>query len=475
MAQGLSLEQKILQRLSPLQMQMIQMLHLPQKELEDYVRKALEENPVLEELPPRQDGGGEDAENSEPHAKDVSIDAYKDDSIPFYKLFVNNYGRDERPQRDTLSVKEGITESLMEQLGFRDLTDRERQIAAFIIGSIDADGYLRRSIMSVADDMALRAGMQVEDEEVERMLNVVQEFEPAGVGARDLRECLLLQLKGKEESSQVRVAHLILDKYFTLFSNHHYDKIMAKAGLTQEQLKAAIQYIGRLNPHPGGMVDDSYADKAQQIIPDFHLSFKEDGSFDLSLPRFKVPEPRLAKEYSKMLNTPAQSKSEKEANAFVKSHFDAANLLVEAVKQRQNTLLKTMGAILDYQHDFFVDGEEKHLRPMVLKDIAEVTGFDISTISRVANSKYIETPFGVFSLKSFFSEGMENKDGEEISTKEIKKVLRDCVDKEDKSAPLTDDQLVEALSEKGYKIARRTIAKYRDQLSIPSARLRREI
>lgn len=477
MAQGLSLEQKLQQRLSPLQVQTIKILQLPQQELEAMVRKELEENPVLEDSPPaRNDEESASSTDTSPEEapKDVSLEEYKEDSTPYYKLYVNNRGRDEDPKRETLSVKEGITESLMEQLGYSELDDRRYRIAAFIVGSLDEDGYLRRTVTNVVDDLVLRAGIETDEEEVESLLRVIQEFEPAGVGARDLRECLLLQLKRRPQTEDVQRAMLILDKYFHEFSNRHYDKILSRLGITREQLKEAHAVILKLNPHPGGIIDDSYSDKAQQIIPDFYLTYK-DGKFDLDLPRFKIPEPRVSRKYAEMLRAGATTRAEKEALDFVKQKIDSANLLVEALKQRQNTLLKTMQAIIDYQHDYFIDGDARHLRPMVLKDIADVTGFDISTISRVANSKYIETPFGVFSLKSFFSEGMENKEGEEISTKEIKQALRQCVDEEDKHNPLTDDELVEKLSTMGYKVARRTVAKYREQLSIPTARLRKEI
>lgn len=477
MAQGLSLEQKLQQRLSPLQVQTIKILQLPQQELEAMVRKELEENPVIEDTPAVRSeegaGAGETA-GSEDAPKDVSLEEYKDDSTPYYKLYVNNRGRDEDPRRETLSVKEGITDSLMEQLGFRELDEHQHRIAAFIIGSLDEDGYLRRTITNVVDDLSLRAGIQTDEEEVESLLRLIQDFEPAGVGARDLRECLLLQLRRRPRTDVVRAADLVLDKYFYEFTNHHYDKILARTGMSRDALKEVHSTILKLNPHPGGIIDDSYSDKAQQIIPDFYLTYK-DGQFELDLPRFKIPEPRVRRDYAEMLRAGAATRADKEAVEFVKQKIESANLLIEALKQRQNTLLKTMQAIIDYQHDYFIDGDARHLRPMVLKDIADVTGFDISTISRVANSKYIETPFGVFSLKSFFSEGMENKDGEEISTKEIKEALRQCVEGEDKRDPLTDDQLVEKLSAMGYKVARRTIAKYRDQLAIPTARLRKEL
>ena len=308
------------------------------------------------------------------------------------------------------------------------------------------------------------------------MLSLIQEFEPAGVGARNLQECLLLQLKAQKRTPEVQLAETILKDYFQDFSNKHFPKIINRLGLTEDQLKEAIARIVKLNPYPGGQIDDTYNDQAQQIVPDFVLDI-DDGEMRLSMPRFSIPEIRVNKKYAELL-VEAQGSSDrqqKEAATFVKQKLDSAKWFVEALKQRQNTLRSTMEAILEYQHDYFLDGDESHLRPMVLKDIAEKTGFDISTISRVVNSKYIETHFGIFPLKYFFSEGLENQEGEEVSTRELKKALKDCVDSEDKRKPLTDDQLVAEMGKKGYKVARRTIAKYRDQLDIPKARLRKEL
>ena len=307
------------------------------------------------------------------------------------------------------------------------------------------------------------------------MLKVIQEFEPAGVGARDLRECLLLQLRAQKQTKTVQTAESILTDYFAEFSNRHFQKIITKLGLSEEEMKAVMAKIVKLNPAPGGQIDDSYNDQAQQIVPDFVLDIV-DGELKLSMPRFNIPEIRVNRKYAELL-VEAQGSSDrqkKEAATFVKQKLDSAKWFVEALKQRYNTLESTMKAIIEYQHDYFMDGDESHLKPMVLKDIAERTGFDISTISRVVNSKYIETHFGIYPLKYFFSEGLENQDGEEVSTRELKKALRECVDAEDKRKPLTDDQLVAEMNKRGYKVARRTIAKYRDQLDIPKARLRKE-
>ncbi|MBR1871632.1 MAG: RNA polymerase factor sigma-54 [Bacteroidales bacterium] len=468
--QELGLKQQ--QKLSPLQIQTIKLIELPVQELEQRIRKELEENPVLDDNPPEK---SEDGEDDAP--RDVSLsEINEDDPIPSYRLKVNNYGKDERPQYNTFSVKQSFTQSLMEQLGFRNLTEHQRSVAAFIIGSLDEDGYLRRDLESLVDDLAFRANIETDSEEVASMLKVIQEFEPAGVGARDLRECLLLQLRGMRRTPDVDNAERIVSEYFNEFSNRHFQKIMNKLSLDEEQMKAAMGRIVRLNPSPGGQVDDSYNDQAQQIVPDFVLNY-EDGELNLTMPRFSIPELRVNKKYADLLLEAAGSseRQKKEAATFVKQKMDSAKWFVEALKQRHNTLLSTMQAIVDYQREYFTDGDESNLKPMVLKDIAEKTGFDISTISRVVNSKYIETHFGIFPLKYFFSEGLENQEGEEVSTRELKKVLQECVDNEDKRKPLTDDQLVTEMSNRGYKVARRTIAKYRDQLGIAKARLRKEL
>lgn len=467
--QGLELKQT--QKLSPLQIQTIKLIELPIQELEQKVKSELEDNPVLDDSPASE----KSEDNDEP--KDISIDEIdENDPIPAYKLHVNNYGKDERPQYNTFSVKESFTQSLMEQLGYRNLSKHAHDVAAFIIGSLDSDGYLRRDIDSIVDDLAFRANIESSPEEVLNMLKVIQEFEPAGVGARDLRECLLLQLRAQKQTKTVQTAESILTDYFAEFSNRHFQKIITKLGLSEEEMKAVMAKIVKLNPAPGGQIDDSYNDQAQQIVPDFVLDIV-DGELKLSMPRFNIPEIRVNRKYAELL-VEAQGSSDrqkKEAATFVKQKLDSAKWFVEALKQRYNTLESTMKAIIEYQHDYFMDGDESHLKPMVLKDIAERTGFDISTISRVVNSKYIETHFGIYPLKYFFSEGLENQDGEEVSTRELKKALRECVDAEDKRKPLTDDQLVAEMNKRGYKVARRTIAKYRDQLDIPKARLRKEL
>ncbi|MCR5245622.1 MAG: RNA polymerase factor sigma-54 [Bacteroidales bacterium] len=467
--QGLELKQQ--QRLSPLQIQTIKLIELPVQELEQKIRAELEENPVLDDTPDPE----REREDDEP--KDISIDEIKDDDyVPAYKTRVNNWGKDARPEYNTFSVKESFTQSLMEQLGYRNLDEHRQKIGTFLIGSLDNDGYLRRDIDSIVDDLAFRAGIEATAEEVEEVLGIIQEFDPAGVGARDLRECLLIQLRGREQTPAVQNAIRILDTQFQEFSNRHFQKIMSRLGMNEKQLKAATKCITRLNPAPGGQVDDSYNDQMQQIVPDFVLE-ENDGVLSFVMPRFNIPDIRVNQKYADMLQQAKGSsdRAQKEAATFVRQKLDSAKWFVEALKQRHNTLQRTMQAILDYQHDYFLSGDESDLRPMVLKDIAERTGFDISTISRVVNSKYIETHFGIFPLKYFFSEGMENQDGEEVSTRELKKALQECVDAENKKKPLTDEQLVEEMSKRGYKVARRTIAKYRGQLGIPLARWRKQL
>ncbi|MBO4635257.1 MAG: RNA polymerase factor sigma-54 [Bacteroidales bacterium] len=475
------LQQKLQQKLSPLQIQTIKLIEMPVQALEQHVREVLNDNPVIDDTPQK---GEEDRDVSisqveEQEQSGGSLEENygpQDDDIPSYNLHVNNWGKDERPEYNTFSVKQSFSQSLLEQLGYRNLTEHQRTVAAFIIGSLDDDGYLRRDIESLVDDLAFRAGVESSAQEVEAMLRIIQEFEPSGVGARDLRECLLIQLEDKKRTPAIDNAIRVLRDQFDAFKNRHFQKIMTRLHLSEDEMKGVLDEIRRLNPSPGGQIDDSYNDQAQQVVPDFRLDY-ENGQLILSMPRFSIPELRINRKYSEIMETGkySDSKADKEAATFVKQKIDSAKWFIEALRQRQNTLESTMRAILDYQHDYFVDGDESSLKPMVLKDIAERTGFDISTISRVVNSKWIETHFGIFPLKYFFSEGLENSEGEEVSTREIKKVLRDLVDGEDKHNPLTDDELVDGLAAKGYKVARRTIAKYRAQLDIPKARLRREL
>lgn len=464
------LQQKQQQGLSPLQIQTIKLLELPTIELEQRIRKEIEENPVLDEVISSE-------ENEDGTPKNVSLSDYSaDDPTPSYRYYVNNQGKDLKPQHNTFSVKESFHQNLLMQLGYSDLTGKDMQVARFIVGSLDDDGYLRRDLESLTDDIAFRLNIETTPERVEEILYKIQEFEPIGVGARSLQECLLLQLRAAKPNKARENALVILQDFFDEFTRKHYDKIISKMSISRDELKSAIDEIVRLNPRPGGQIDDSYVEQAQQVVPDFVLENK-DGELILSMPKFSVPELRVNKRYAEILmnSANASGRSGKEAASFVKQKLDSAKWFVEAIKQRQNTLQNTMNAILNFQREFFQDGDEAKLKPMVLKNIAEKTGLDISTISRVVNCKYIQTNFGIYPLKYFFSEGLVNNSGEEVSTREIKKVLMESIEAEDKSKPLTDEELVTVLSQKGYKVARRTVAKYREQLNLPIARLRKEV
>lgn len=464
-----ALEQKQIQKLSPQQIMTAKLIELPIQSLEQRVRQEMEENPVLEE-----DDSKEKGENS----REVSLSDYKeDDPIPSYRLRSDNYSKyDDRPKRETFSVQESFPQNLKEQLDFRDLTPHQRDIANYIIYSLDDDGYLRRDIDKLVDEMAFRAGIETTDEEVESLLKVIQTFEPAGVGARDLRECLLIQLNTLKDSPVVEDARKIIRDHFSEFTKKDFNRIMAQTGMTPERLKTAMSRILKLNPTPGGQVSDAYSDHTQQVVPDFVLDVV-DGEFVLTMPRFSVPEVKVNHKYADILMEASNSseRSKKEAATFVKKKLESAKWFVDALRQRHTTLMTTMQAILDYQRDYFRDGDETKIKPMILKDIADKTGYDISTVSRVANSKYIETHFGIFPLKYFFSESIKNQAGEDVSTRELKKILQEIIDGENKQKPLTDDEIVDMMNDKGYNVARRTIAKYRDQLGIPKSRMRREI
>ena len=463
------LQQKLQTKLSPLQIQTITLLELPTLELEQRIKKEIEENPVLDEAEPQQ---GEEDEQ-----RNVSLSDYStDDPTPSYKLYVNNQGKDLKPQYNTFSVKESFHQNLEMQLGYRNLDKRTREIALFIIGSLDNDGYLRRDLDALCDDISFRLNIETSVDELEKILAMIQEFEPAGIGARNLQECLILQLKARKVTKAQENALTILNDYFEEFTKKHYNKIISKMGITQDELKAAIDEIIKLNPRPGGQIDDSYVEQAQQVVPDFVLEEK-DGQLIMTMPKFSVPELKVNKRYASLLEKSATTndRAEKEAATFVKQKLDSAKWFIEAIKQRQNTLQNTMNAIIDFQHDYFMEGDETKLKPMVLKNIAQKTGLDISTISRVVNCKYIQTHFGIFPLKYFFSEGLMTDSGEEVSTREIKKILMESVEQENKSKPLTDEELVAVLQQKGYRVARRTVAKYREQMNIPIARLRKEL
>lgn len=475
------LQQKMQQRLSPLQIQTIKLLELPSLELEQRIKKEIEENPVLDDGPAEgnnDDDNQDNAPEEEEKPKQISLSDYGADDTPSYKLYVNNRGKDEKPQYNTFSVRESFQQSLVQQLGYRHMDDRQRQIAVFIIGSLDGDGYLRRGLDALADDISFRLNIETTPAEIEKILvGTIQEFDPVGIGARNLQECLVLQMKAREERTPaVENAQKILSDFFEEFTKKHYPKIIAKMDISQDELKDAINEIVKLNPRPGGQIDDSYVEQAQQVVPDFVLD-NHDGELSVSMPKFNVPELRVNKRYADLLSKSADrsSREGKEAASFVKQKLDSAKWFIEAIKQRQNTLQNTMNAIVEFQKDYFQDGDETKLKPMVLKNIAEKTGLDISTISRVVNCKYIQAPFGILPLKYFFSEGLMTESGEEVSTREIKKILQQSVESENKTKPLTDEELVEVLKSKGYLVARRTVAKYREQLDIPIARLRKEL
>ena len=465
-----SLELKQLQKLSPQQIMTAKLIELPLQSLEQRIRQEMEENPVLEE-----DDDSKDPENS----REVSLSDYKeDDPIPSYRLRSDNYSKyDDRPKRETFSVQESFPQNLVEQLDFRDLTQHQKDVANYIIYSLDDDGYLRRDIEKLVDEMAFRAGIETTDEEALKMLKVIQTFEPLGVGARDLRECLLIQIDAVPGDAQdVEDARKVLRDHFTEFSKKDFNKIMSQTGMSSERLKKAMARILKLNPTPGGQVSDAYSDHTQQVVPDFVLDVVN-GEFHLTMPRFSLPEVKVNHKYADILMEASNSseRAKKEAATFVKKKLESAKWFVDALRQRHTTLMTTMQAILDYQREYFLDGDETKIKPMILKDIADITGYDISTVSRVANSKYIETHFGIFPLKYFFSESITNQAGEEVSTRELKKVLQEIIDAENKQQPLTDDEIVDMMNAKGYNVARRTIAKYRDQLGIPKSRMRREI
>lgn len=484
MEQRLTLQQKLLQKLSPQQIQVIKLLEIPTIQLEQRIKKELEENPVLEladEMPDEQ-GDNEAPELRTDEDKDneeFTVDDYMDDDdIPMYKLTTNNYSSDDKQVDIPFSVGDTFHEFLNEQVGLAYLDDDQKLLADYIIGNIDEDGYLRRDLASITDDLAFTQNMEVEEEELAKILEVVQDFDPPGVGARDLRECLMLQLKRKNDPG-LKVPMLIIKDYFEEFTRKHYEKIQTKLELTDDELKKAINEILKLNPKPGSSYSNPLNKSNQHIVPDFILDLV-DNELQLTLNQRNAPDLRINDSYMDMLRSfkgmgKNQLRSQREAATFVKQKLDSARWFIDAIRQRQQTLMATMSEIIHFQKEYFIDGDEIKLKPMILKDIAERTGLDISTISRVSNSKYIQTHFGMYPLKYFFSEGMQKDDGEEVSTREIKKILKDCIDAEDKRKPLTDEQLALILKKKSYNIARRTVAKYREQLEIPVARLRKEL
>ncbi|MDL2208465.1 RNA polymerase factor sigma-54 [Parabacteroides sp. OttesenSCG-928-O15] len=474
------LQQKLQQKLSPQQIQLIRLLELPTIELEERVKHELEENPALEEGREAEEFEGAEAEDThEESAVDISLGDYlTEDDIPDYKLREMSE-RSERKEDVPFSIGESLQEALRQQLGLRELDETQMKIAEYIIGNLDDDGYLRRDLGAIADDLVFQAGEDVDEKGIESILYVIQDFEPAGIGARDLQECLLLQLDRRTKTPAVELAIRLLSDYFDDFTRKHYDKILRGLSVDEPALKAAIQEITSLNPKPGSSWGNSLETAMNLVIPDFIVE-AHNGELTLSMNSRGVPDLHINREYAEMFqdyagNKANQTSEMRDAVQFVKQKLDSAQWFIDAIRQRQETLRRTMEVIILLQQEFFFTGDDASLRPMILKDVAEKTGYDISTISRVSNSKYVQTNFGVYPLKYFFSESMQTDTGEEISTREVKKIMKEHIEAEDKRKPLTDEELAKILKEKGYIIARRTVAKYREQLGIPVARLRKEI
>ena len=468
--QVLSLQQK----LSPQQIQMIKLLELPAVQLEQRIKQEIEDNIVLEEEE-------RSTEDEEQQPQQISVDEYlREDDTPSYKSRINNFSKDDKQRPVYLTEGRSMQEYLIEQLGYRNLPERDMRLAVYLIGSIDEDGYLRRDLESVADDIAFTMGLETTAEELEHLLGIIHELEPAGIGARDLRECLLLQMAQMPINTRSRrLAKKILTNYFDEFVKKHYEKLMARLQISEDDFRDAIAEIRHLSPKPGNLYASGGMDTTPYIIPDFILDY-QDGRFNLSLNSYNVPEVRVNRRYMEMIREMVGAdglvkEKDKEAIQFVKNKIDSAKWFISAIKQRHDTLMRTMQTILDYQQEYFKDGDKSKLRPMILKDIADRTGLDVSTISRVVNSKYAQTQFGIILLKSLFSEAMQTDSGEEVSSYEIKNILQQCIDEEDKRRPLTDETLMDILNSKGYRIARRTVAKYREMLGIPVARLRKQI
>ncbi|CAA0158012.1 RNA polymerase, sigma 54 (sigma N) factor [Tenacibaculum maritimum] len=481
-----SLQYKLLQKLSPQQIQLMKLIQLPTQAFEERLKQEIEENPAL-------DTGKEDTDNFEDSladeyddtgtekidTDDINIDEYlSDDEYPSYKTQANNYSADDDDKQIPYAAGTTFHQSLKSQLNTFRINEEERTIAEFLVGSIDDSGYIRRSIIDLVDDLAFTQNIFTTEEKVAQvLLEVVQKLDPIGVAARDLKECLIIQLKAKKQKKSIELAILILVNAFDHFVKKHYKKLIEKFNISEAELKEVITEIGKLNPKPGS----SYAGSnkiAEQIVPDFTIKIL-DGKLDLTLNSRNAPELHISREYNNMLkgyqNSKEKSKSQKDAVLFIKQKLDAAKWFIDAIKQRQQTLLITMNAIMHYQYDYFLTGDERKLKPMILKDIADQINMDVSTVSRVANSKYASTPYGTKLIKEFFSESMKNDQGEDVSTREIKKILETVISEESKKKPLTDEKLSAILKEKGYPIARRTVAKYREQLEIPVARLRKEI
>ncbi|WP_047548317.1 RNA polymerase factor sigma-54 [Psychroserpens sp. Hel_I_66] len=481
------LQFKLSQKLSPQQIQLMKLIQLPTQAFEQRIKQELEENPAL-------DTGKEDIEedkfdefdnseddyndNDEINTEDINIDEYlSDDDVPDYRTQVSNYSSDDEEKVMPYAAGTSFTQHLTTQLNTFRLSDEERDIAEFLVGSVDESGYIRRSLSDIMDDLAFTQNIFTSEEKIEKVLHKVHQLDPAGVGARNLQECLSIQLHRKDKNPDVELACDIIDKAFDQFTKKHYKKLLQKFDITEVQLRDAIEEIERLNPKPGG----SYAGnnrRVEHVVPDFAIKIV-DGELELTLNGRNAPELHVSREYSNMMKgykeSKDKSKSQKDAVMFIKQKLDAAKWFIEAIKQRQQTLFVTMSSIMHYQKEYFLTGDERNLKPMILKDIADEIEMDVSTVSRVANSKYVDTPYGTKLIKEFFSESMTNDQGEEVSTREIKKILETVIEEENKKKPLTDEKLAKILKEKGYPIARRTVAKYREQLDVPVARLRKKI
>lgn len=482
------LQLKLSQKLSPQQIQLMKLIQLPTQAFEQRLKQELEENPALESGKDNDEyeDSFDEYDNSQDEyddneaigADEINVDEYlSDDEIPDYRTQANNYSADDEDKSMPYASGTSFTQHLISQLNTFRLSETEKDIAEFLVGSVDDSGYIRRDLSDITDDLAFTQNVFTTVEEVEKVLRVVHDLEPAGVGARNLQECLSIQLHRKEKTPDTALAITIIDDGFEQFSKKHYKRLIQKFNITESQLKLAIEEIERLNPKPGG----SYAGNnriVEHVVPDFAIRIV-DGELELTLNGRNAPELHVSKEYSNMLHAYKESinksKSQKDAVMFIKQKLDAAKWFIEAIQQRQQTLFVTMSSIMHYQKEYFLSGDERKLRPMILKDIADEIEMDVSTVSRVANSKYVDTPYGTKLIKDFFSESMKNDQGEDVSTKEIKKILETVIEEENKRKPLTDDKLAQILKEKGYPIARRTVAKYREQLDFPVARLRKKI
>ncbi len=479
-----SLNFKLSQKLSPQQIQLMKLIQLPTQAFEQKVKQELEENPALDsgkdEIKDEYDefNNTEDDYENDTQEVEINVDDYlSDDETPDYRLSANNYSADDEDRQVPYASGTSFNQYLKTQLNTVRISEEEREVAEFLIGSLDEAGYLRRPILDIMDDLAFTQNIYTTEEVIEKMLFKVQDLDPAGVGARSLEECLILQLDRKTPTKSVSLAIDILEKAFDAFSKKHYSKLMAKFHISEDELKDAIHEIEHLNPRPGGSYS-SNTKIVEHVVPDFTIRIVE-GELELTLNGRNAPELKISRDYSNMLKgykaSKEKTKDQKDAVLFIKQKLDAAKWFIEAIIQRQQTLYVTMSSIMNYQKEYFLTGDERNLRPMILKDIATEIGMDVSTVSRVANSKYVDTPYGTKLIKVFFSESMTNDQGEEVSTREIKKILETVIIEEDKRKPLTDDKLAKILKEKGYPIARRTVAKYREQLDLPVARLRKQI